>query len=491
MPDLLQGEPPSVLEFPTLEKGSEDFNMQAGGINFGTAAGCWNHARHLERFPNVSFSAVCDLNFDLAQQRIENKKNGGEFSHKWEGCKAFRTHRDMLNSDDRPDAVIIGTPPATRGALQIPGGPVELDMAEAGIHMFMEKPVSVRPVDEVAELSARLDDYHQKNGVITGVGYMLRYSAGVDMAKKLLAKVGAQPIAVLGRMSIGYSFLQTPFWWDKERSGGPIVEQATHFVDLMRYLCGELVPDSVQAKAIGPNMMLSDMPAAPLAEHTIPMEKRVNRATTAQFVFESGCIGSLFHSACLEGARFSAELDIQADGVHIVIGNPYHMPFLKMRSSRREDYEEVEINKQGEAMYDAAFGTFLQAIREKDPKILRSSFADALKTYEATRWIADASQPTPQSAWNAPAPWVTRAQPSWTNAAAEVIQEAKEQQPEQVDIQTVLPTPAAPQPTTVPPTMPYTPGQPAWQPQAPPLILPQQRAASSSAHSTSEDTNEQ
>ena len=96
------------------------------------------------------------------------------------------------------------------------------------------------------------------------------------------------------------------------------------------------------------------------------------------------------------------------------------------------DGGQVEINKQGEAMYDAAFGTFLQAIRQKDPKILRSSFADALKTYEATRWIADASQPTPQSAWNAPSPWVTRAQPSWTNAAAEVIQEAQEQQPEQV-----------------------------------------------------------
>ena len=39
---------------------------------------CRNHARHLERFPNVSFSAVCDLNFDLAQQRIANKLDGGE-----------------------------------------------------------------------------------------------------------------------------------------------------------------------------------------------------------------------------------------------------------------------------------------------------------------------------------------------------------------------------------------------------------------------------
>lgn len=83
-------------------------------------------------------------------------------------------------------------------------------------------------------------------------------------------------------------------------------------------------------------------------------------------------------------------------------------------------------------MYDAAFGTFLQAVREKNANLLRSSFSDALKTYEATRWIADASQPTPQSAWNAPAPWVTRTQPFRINAAAEVIQEARQQQPEQV-----------------------------------------------------------
>lgn len=140
------------------------------------------------------------------------------------------------------------------------------------------------------------------------------------MARKLLAKVGAQPIAVLGRMSIGYSFLQTPFWWDKEKSGGPIVEQvrkqfiisssppcpaslwqlawesscqllsciclkiavtkgqfsqeccnlqATHFLDIMRYICGEIVPSSVQAHAVGPNMMLSDMPVFPNAEHTV------------------------------------------------------------------------------------------------------------------------------------------------------------------------------------------------------------------------------
>ena len=63
----------------------------------------------------------------------------------------------------------------------MPGGSVELDLAEAGIHMFMEKPVSVRPIAEVLELAERLEEFHHQNGVITGVGYMLRYAAGVRL----------------------------------------------------------------------------------------------------------------------------------------------------------------------------------------------------------------------------------------------------------------------------------------------------------------------
>ena len=50
----------------------------------------------------------------------------------------------------------------------------------------------------------------------------------IDMARSLLEKAGAQPVAVRGQMSVGHSFLETPFWWDKESCGGPIVEQVTY-----------------------------------------------------------------------------------------------------------------------------------------------------------------------------------------------------------------------------------------------------------------------
>ena len=48
--------------------------------------------------------------------------------------------------------------------------------------------------------------------------------------------------------------------------GGPIVEQATHFVDLMRFFAGEIIEDTVKAVAVGPQQKLSDIAPPPQAE---------------------------------------------------------------------------------------------------------------------------------------------------------------------------------------------------------------------------------
>ena len=46
----------------------------------------------------------------------------------------------------------------------------------------MEKPLSVKPVEEVDRLAKELKKVQDENGVIIAVGYMLRYSPAVEVS---------------------------------------------------------------------------------------------------------------------------------------------------------------------------------------------------------------------------------------------------------------------------------------------------------------------
>ncbi len=77
---------------------------------------------------------------------------------------------------------------------------------------------------------------------------------------------------VVGRYCSTYNHIKKKQWWSTLESGGCIVEQATHFVDAMRYLSGsELQKDSIRAVAVGPDMALSEMPPPPHAEHNVKL----------------------------------------------------------------------------------------------------------------------------------------------------------------------------------------------------------------------------
>ncbi len=89
-------------------------------------------------------------------------------------------------------------------------------------------------------------------------------------ARHVLWQIGRKPVSFVGRYNCTYNNIAKPAWWDTLKSGGCIVEQATHFVDAMRYLSrSEFRRDSIQAVGVGPDMELSDMPPPPRAEHTV------------------------------------------------------------------------------------------------------------------------------------------------------------------------------------------------------------------------------
>ena len=49
------------------------------------------------------------------------------------------------------------------------------------MNIFVEKPLSVRPVEEVDRLAKELKKVQDENGCTIAVGYMLRYSPAVEV----------------------------------------------------------------------------------------------------------------------------------------------------------------------------------------------------------------------------------------------------------------------------------------------------------------------
>ena len=63
------------------------------------------------------------------------------------------------------------------------------------MNMFVEKPLSVKPPEEVQRLSQRLLELQKQKNLIIAVGYMLRYSPAVEVGVMRLASCPAIPAA--------------------------------------------------------------------------------------------------------------------------------------------------------------------------------------------------------------------------------------------------------------------------------------------------------
>ena len=132
------------------------------------------------------------------------------------------------HADEMPwpalDAVFICTPPSYRRE------PISLAVRH-GVDVFVEKPFALDARD-AREFAALVEGA----SINTAVGYMNRYRAGVRLAKEFAQR---EEFIGVSMMWAGRRY-GVPWWSLAEQSGGPINEQATHFIDLLRYLRGEI-----------------------------------------------------------------------------------------------------------------------------------------------------------------------------------------------------------------------------------------------------------
>lgn len=110
----------------------------------------------------------------------------------------------------------------------------EVDLAAAhGVHLLIEKPIALD-----IDLANRMLRAVETAGVKSQVGFMFRFGEAVETVAEMLQSGAAGPPGLfIGRYLC--NSLHSPWWRDRAKSGGQIVEQIIHTFDLARYLLGE------------------------------------------------------------------------------------------------------------------------------------------------------------------------------------------------------------------------------------------------------------
>ncbi len=238
----------------------------AGGI-------AHRHFGVLEQFADVRIVAIADVD------RARAEEAAARF-----GAHAFDDADAMLAAVEL-DALYICVPPFAHGA------PERAALA-ANLPFFVEKPVALdlTTAEDIAAAVAAA-------GLVTAVGYHWRYLDTVDEVRGLLAHNPA-------RLMSGYWLDSTPppiWWWREDMSGGQMVEQTTHLLDLARYLAGPVT------RVYG---MAGRTDRAGFPGLDVPT------VSTASLQFESGAIAN-FAATCLLGWNHRVGLHLFGDRLAI------------------------------------------------------------------------------------------------------------------------------------------------------------------------------
>jgi len=351
----------------------------AGQVNFGSELSePWDHASRLEKMANIVPVAIVDP--DVARANRELTKRQQKLPQFWAKTKIFSSVADFL-SEKIADAVFIGVPPNTHVK---PPSNLELLCANAGLHLFIEKPLSSLPPEELIAVRTGLE---LKKNLVVSVGYMFRYSKAVLTMKQLLEKHSTKIRVINLRYNCSYTSIPKLFWWDKSSSGGPIVEQATHFCDIARFLCGEVDLESIRAQSIAHDEHLGKLSLMPIDENLIEPQNRIPRVTTCFWRFTNGAIGTLTHALLLHGASYDTYIEIWADGLQMILEDPYNRCKLTVREPNSSVAKVLDLSwdTTGDDPYYNEDLAFFEAIRDTAKRQeIQSDFSDAMKTYELT-----------------------------------------------------------------------------------------------------------
>jgi myo-inositol 2-dehydrogenase/D-chiro-inositol 1-dehydrogenase len=288
------------------------------------------HAQVLSSFPDVRLAGITDVIPDAATALASDV-----------GCRSFPSADEMLSAG--VDAAYVCVPPFAHGA-------PETAVLSAGVPLFVEKPLGL-----TAKTAERVDAQAAAAGVLAAVGHHWRYLEVVERAQRVLHGRAVRWVA-------GTWLDKVPpvGWWPvRERSGGPVVEQAAHVLDLARLFAGEV--DEVVAMGDG-----RPPPSVPGAD--------VDGATSAVLRFRGGAVGTL-STTCLLGWKQRAGLELVADGLWLSVGEDG----LVIREGGADPVQDV-LAADPAAARVAVDRAFIDAVRGIGDDV-RVPYSEALRTH--------------------------------------------------------------------------------------------------------------
>lgn len=243
------------------------------------------HIAVLDAEPNAEIVAICDIEESKAKEQ----------SNLYGNIPVYTDYTEMLKNIDA-DVINVVTPHALHADMSI-------EALENGFHCLVEKPMALTMED-----CNRMNEASERTGNKLWVIKQNRFNVPIRytkdaMDKGMLGKIFMIKCDILWNRYQGY-YDDSPWRGKIDEEGGALFTQASHFIDLLIWFCGDV--DSVQGHIDTQN-------------HSIQTED----SGVAILNFKTGTIGSLVWTTCVYNKNYEGSITIVAEKGTIKIGGKY------------------------------------------------------------------------------------------------------------------------------------------------------------------------
>lgn len=310
------------------------------------------HIAVLDAEPDAEIVAICDTDEEKCKEQSALYKD-----------IPYYTSFEKMISEINADVINVVTPHALHA-------PMSIKAVNAGFNVLVEKPMAL----SMAECNA-MNEAAKKANRKLWVVKQNRHNVPVKLAKNaidkgMLGKIFMVKCDILWNRYQGY-YDESPWRGKKQEEGGALYTQASHFIDLLVWWCG----DVVDVKAFMETQ-----------NHNIETED----SGSAIIKFSSGTLGSINWTTCVYNKNFEGSITIVGEHGTVKIGGQYlnKIEFWDVRGYPLQEGIEFTDKPNAYGKYqgtssnhDKVIKTIIETLRKKEVAI------DAVEGFEGMRCI--------------------------------------------------------------------------------------------------------